>query len=189
MLLSKKLPSPLPPPVPARRTNISKLNRQYACQQNSLYVTESSDYESVSDYRSNQELQNKTQQTTKSAENALNEILATAIPPPSPRSPPPNDAGTDDSRRKQLHGEMIARLNMLFDIQRQRNIRNGSECSSGENYSDAVEFNTNDINEVEEDDDIILRTRPFKDFSRRSKRGSSKAMCSLISVCNFIPRT
>lgn len=37
---------------------------------------------------------------------------------------------------------------------------------------------------IDEDgtDDILLRNKPFKQFSRNSQRGSSKVLCSMVSV-------
>lgn len=167
-----------PPPVPARRTNLPKLNRQYAFQQNSLYVSNLDDYERVVDYKSRQFQDSKstTQQSSRAALDTLNDILTAAIPPPPPTSSPPSDINTNDSKHRQINNETIDRLNMLFDIQRHRNLGYGNErgVSSG---GDAA---NSDVDE--EDDNILYRVKPFKDFSRRSKRGSSKAMCSLFSV-------
>lgn len=40
---------------------------------------------------------------------------------------------------------------------------------------------------IDEDgtEDILLRTKPFKVFARNSQRGSSKVVCSLVSVCEI----
>lgn len=90
------------------------------------------------------------------------------IPPPPPSPPPtspPNAADTDDDDDLAHVGtETMEKLNKLYEM---RNFLR----SSNETEDETNEF-----------DEIVYRIRDFDDFSRRSKRGSSKPMCSLVSV-------
>lgn len=174
-----------PPPVPARRRNQCKLNRQYAFQENSLYVPGvMSDYEGIVHYKTNdtEESKSSTQKSSKTALTTLNGILAAALPPSSPTFPSPTESSVNERRHQQINHETIDRLNMLFDIQRHQY---GNREMASRSDSDVSEANCSvsesDVYE-HHDDDVVYRIKQFKDFSRLSKRGSSKAMYSLISV-------
>lgn len=99
-------------------------------------------------------------------------FIESMIPPPPPSPPvtsPPKDVDTDENDDEndvaRFGAEAMEKLNKLYEM---RNfLRSNSEMSA-----DAA-------NEV---DEVVYRIREFKDFSRRSKRGSSKPMCSLVSV-------
>lgn len=82
-----------------------------------------------------------------------------AAPPP-PSSSPPHDIEDDQI---QITNTTFEKLNQLYELR---------------NYvRDSIDADrTSDI------DEVVYRMREFKDFSRRSKRGSSKVLCSLISV-------
>lgn len=96
------------------------------------------------------------------------------IPPPPPSPPatyPPKDADNnddDDDDLAQFGTETMEKLNKLYEL---RNFLRSS--------------NETDQNELSDCDDVVYRIRDFKDFSRRSNRGSSKPMCSLVSVSNI----
>lgn len=91
------------------------------------------------------------------------------IPPPPPSPPitfPPKDADNDDDDDIAHFGaETMEKLNKLYEI---RNFLRRS--------------NETEEDEVSDFDEVVYRIRDFKDFSRRSNRGSSKPMCSLVSV-------
>lgn len=92
-------------------------------------------------------------------------------PPPSPSvTSLPKDANTDDDDDDDLaefSAETMQKLNKLYEM---RNFLRSSSISGAE------------PNETNDFDEVVYRMRDFKDFSRRSKRGSSKPMCSLVSV-------
>lgn len=91
------------------------------------------------------------------------------IPPPPPSPPttnPPNDDDTDnDDDLTRFGAATMEKLNKLYAM---RNFLRSS--------------NESDATEPSDFDEVTYRIRDFKDFSRRSQRGSSKPMCSLASV-------
>lgn len=115
---------------------------------------------------------------SKPAAVTLKNYLATAVPPPPSSTPPPLTPQKPngqmfvnfDKERKQISAGTIDKLNTLFDLQRLRHTKNDDD-----NMSEIKENSDDDIS-------VEYRVKEFKDYSRRSRRGSSKAMWSLISV-------
>lgn len=96
------------------------------------------------------------------------------IPPPPPSPPtayPPKDVDNDnddddeEDDLAQFGAETMEKLNKLYEL---RNFLRSS--------------NETEPDEMSDFDEVVYRIRDFKDFSRRSNRGSSKPMCSLVSV-------
>lgn len=92
------------------------------------------------------------------------------IPPPPPSPPatsPPKDTDvdTDDDDLAEFGAETMEKLNKLYEMRNYLRSSNKTE--------------PDDLNDF---DEVVYRIRNFKDFSRRSQRGSSKPMCSLVSV-------
>lgn len=94
-------------------------------------------------------------------ERDINTFLRNCIPPPPTTSPPKYDDSDSDLDPIQISSETFEKLNKLYEMR--HFIR-----------SDSLE--SNDL------DEIVYRPREFKDYSLRTKRGSSKTLCSLVSV-------
>lgn len=91
----------------------------------------------------------------------IKSFFDSCIPPPPTESPPPAKHTEDKHDPVQITSNTLEKLNSL--------------------YSD-YKLNRSVSNESDELNDVVYRLRQFKDFSSRRKRGSSKAMCSLVSV-------
>lgn len=91
------------------------------------------------------------------------DFLDRCIPPP-PVTSPPHDTDSDpDQNFVQISDHTLEKLNSLYSLYKVRR-------------STSTEY--------DEIEDVVLRLRKFNDCSARPFRGSSKAMCSFVSVMN-----
>lgn len=94
-------------------------------------------------------------------------FLNKCIPSP-PHSSPPHDNNVDDDNDDlgpiQISTKTFDKLNKLYELRHY--VRNP-----------AIELN--DL------DDVVYRLNEFRDFSSRTQRGSSKTLCSFVSVNPF----
>lgn len=104
------------------------------------------------------------EQQNRNNERDIAAFLDRCIPPPPVTSPPHDtDSDTDDPDPVQISSYTLEKLNSLYSLYKMR--RSIS-------------------NEVDELEDVVYRLREFNGCSSRSLRGSSKAMCSFVSVFN-----
>lgn len=99
----------------------------------------------------------------KKVERDINNFLDDCIPSPPATSPPNCDSDTDTDS-VQISMETFDKLNKLY------------EMSHFVRHSD---IELNDLNEV------VYRYKELRDFSSRTRRGSSKTVWSLIPVRDF----
>lgn len=95
-----------------------------------------------------------------------------------PASPP---SSPTDVAEQQLDGNKQINHTILEKLTQIRENRQTYE-------RDSIDFHgelPGDGDDFDDFDDIAYRIRKFKDFSRSSKRGSSKALCSFVSVRNL----
>lgn len=92
------------------------------------------------------------------------DFLNRCIPPP-PDSTPPRSTDSDIYVDPiQISSRTLERLNSLYGLYK---------------IKDSIG------NKDEDEDEVVLRFREFQNFTPRSFRGSSKAMCSFASVLTF----
>lgn len=99
----------------------------------------------------------------KNVERDINNFLDDCIPPLPATSPPNGDSDTDTDS-VQISTETFDKLNKLYEMS--HFIRNSN-------------IELNDL------DEVAYRYREMRDFSSRTKRGSSKTVWSLIPVRSF----
>lgn len=85
----------------------------------------------------------------------------------SPISSPPPSHDDDDTEPIQISSKTFEKLNELYEMR--QFVHSGSDR---ENYYDL--------------DDVVYRVRQFKDYTTCRNRGSSKTLCSLISVMIYV---
>lgn len=107
-----------------------------------------------------------------SNERDVRDFLERCIPPP-PVTSPPHDTDSDTEFEDlddpvQISHRTLMKLNSLYSVYKMRRSATTDE--------------TNETNEMT--DDVVLRLHKFDKCSPRLFRGSSKAMCSLVSVCH-----
>lgn len=89
------------------------------------------------------------------------EFLDRCLPPPPASSPPQHTDSDLDLAPVQISEHTLEKLNSLYSLYKVR----GSVS-----------------NETDESEDVVVRLRKFNDCRPRPFRGSSKAMCSFVSV-------
>lgn len=118
-----------------------------------------------------------------SDERDVRDFLQRCIPPPPVTSPPPpplpHDTDSDDTAQDlddpvQISHRTLMKLNSLYSVYKMRR----SDISETDEASEPIETS-------ETTDDVVLRLHNQVDKCKsRLFRGSSKAMCSLVSVCH-----
>lgn len=91
----------------------------------------------------------------------IRSFFNSCIPPPPAESPPSVKDPDDKHDPVEISSNTLEKLNSLYS---------------------AYKLNRSVSNESDELNDVVYRLREFNDFSSRRYRGSSKAMCSLVSV-------
>lgn len=99
----------------------------------------------------------------KNVESDINNFSDDCAPPPPATSPPNGDSDTDTDS-VQIGAETFDKLSKLYEMS---------------HFVRHSNIELNDLNEV------VYRYREMRDFSSRTKRGSSKTVWSLIPVRNF----
>lgn len=116
-----------------------------------------------------------------SDERDVQDFLERCIPPPpvtSPPLPPPLDTDTDDTEQDlddpvQISHRTLMKLNSLYSVYKMRR----SDISEADEAAKAIE-----TNEAATDDVVLRLHNKFHKCKSRLFRGSSKAMCSFVSV-------
>lgn len=95
-------------------------------------------------------------------ERDVRDCFERCIPPP-PITSPPHDSDDSDTDHDpvQINEQTLEKLNSLYSL---------------------YKFRQSTGNEIDEVEDVVLRLRKFNDCTSRPFRGSSKAMCSFVSV-------
>lgn len=108
-----------------------------------------------------------------STERDVQDFLERCIPPP-PVTSPPHDTDSETDDPVQISHQTLEKLNSLYSLYKWRQSSSTSE--------------TNET--IAAPDNVVLRLREFDDCSARLFRGSSKAMCSLVSNVedDYLPR-
>lgn len=100
-----------------------------------------------------------------STERDVRQFLDRCIPPPPVTSPPPDSETEDLDDPVQISHGTLEKLNSLYSLCKMRR---------------SVTSETDELNEMA--DDVLLRLHKSDECSSRLFRGSSKAMCSFVSV-------